>query len=80
MPTFYQKIGKYIVFFAILSIVAGMLTMLTVTLAVNYGANTEIGGGIWWNTNVFITYIIGFTVTPIIIIYVTGMKKKIIKK
>jgi len=79
---FFQKTGKFIVLFAILGILAIVLTLVTANLAFYLGTDFEIteGSGIYFNFNVFFAFMIGFIVTPIIIIYVSEQRKKVIGK
>lgn len=80
--SFFQKTGKFIVLFVILAIVATVLTIITVNLAHYFGSEIEMieGSGIYFNLNVFFAFLIGFILTPIIIIYVTEQRKKVIGK
>jgi len=76
--SFFQRIGKYVILFVSLGIVAVLLTMLTVSIAVNFGGSLPLGAGVYWDFNVFFTYMIGFgfIITPIVILYVSEQRKK----
>lgn len=77
--SFFQRVGKYILLFASLGIVAGVLTFVTVNLTFYTGGDMEVFNGLFFNFNTFITYLIGFIVTPLIILYVTKKREEVIK-
>lgn len=77
--SFFDRIGKYIILFTTLGIIAAILTFTTVSLANKYGQDLEVASGFYFNINVFITYMIGFIVTPLIILYVTKKREEVIK-
>ena len=78
--SFFQRTGKYIILFVTLGIVAMILTAVTVTVGHYYGNDLEVGAGIYFNFNVFITLMMGFLVTPIVILFVTKQREKVMNK
>lgn len=74
-PSFYHRIGKYVIVFTVLGVIAVGLTFLTVTLATYFGENMPVGL-LYWNTNIFITFLIGFLVTPLVVLYVQKLRER----
>lgn len=77
--SFFQRIGKYIVLFSILGLIAVILTFLTVSIATNVGGAIPVYGFLYFDFNIFFTYMIGFIITPIIIVYVTKAREKTVQ-
>lgn len=68
---------RFVVFFIALGIAAAALTLLIVNLAHYFGADTEIGYGIYWNFNVFFNFMVSFIILPIVIMYVNSQREKL---
>jgi len=76
--SFFDRIGKYIILFSVLGIIAAVLTFVTVNLTHYLGGDMAVTDTLYFNINVMITYLIGFIVTPLIILYVTKQREKVI--
>lgn len=75
-----KKIIKLVFFIILLGIIASALTLLTVNLSYYYGDALHLGYGFMWNFNIFFTYIIGFLVTPFVVMYITRQREEIAKE
>lgn len=77
--SFFNRIGKWIIFFTLLSLVAAFITILTVTLAHHFGEDVEFIEGFWWNTALFLSVIISVVISPIITSYVVKKQQELLK-